>query len=197
MPTESDPIVGNWYEHTDKGQKFEVVSLDEDNGAISIQYFDGDLDEIDLDASVWRIPPDRMKAGEEHIVNLSAPAVAIIKGQRADPNADPRWVFRSPTLNGKPLSNMALLILLRRMELHEATTAHGLRASFSTWANESGRYRPDVIEACLAHREGDLVRRAYNRAQFVAERRQLLCDWGAFIAGSAALTREVVRERRG
>ena len=50
MPTESDPIIGNWYEHTDKGQKFEVVSLDEDNGAIGIQYFDGDLDEIDLDA---------------------------------------------------------------------------------------------------------------------------------------------------
>ncbi len=49
MPTESDPIVGSWYEHTDKGQKFEVVSLDEDNGAISVQYFDGDLDEIDLD----------------------------------------------------------------------------------------------------------------------------------------------------
>jgi len=50
MPSEFDPIVGNWYEHTDKGQKFEVVSLDEDNGTIGIQYFDGDLDEIDLDA---------------------------------------------------------------------------------------------------------------------------------------------------
>ena len=50
MPTESEPIIGNWYEHTDKGQKFEVVTLDEDNGLIGIQYFDGDLDEIDLDA---------------------------------------------------------------------------------------------------------------------------------------------------
>ena len=49
MPTEADPILGTWYEHTDKGQKFEVVSLDEDNGVIGIQYFDGDLDEIDLD----------------------------------------------------------------------------------------------------------------------------------------------------
>lgn len=49
MPTEADPIVGTWYEHTDKGQKFEVVSLDEDNGIIGIQYFDGDLDEIELD----------------------------------------------------------------------------------------------------------------------------------------------------
>ena len=49
MPTEADPIIGTWYEHTDKGQKFEVVSLDEDNGVIGIQYFDGDLDEIDLD----------------------------------------------------------------------------------------------------------------------------------------------------
>ena len=50
MPTESEPIVGHWYEHTDKGQKFEVLTLDEDNGLIGIQYFDGDLDEIDLDA---------------------------------------------------------------------------------------------------------------------------------------------------
>lgn len=49
MPTEADPIIGTWYEHTDKGQKFEVVSLDEDNGIIGIQYFDGDLDEIELD----------------------------------------------------------------------------------------------------------------------------------------------------
>lgn len=139
------------------------------------------FDEFNLDTSIWRIPPERMKAGEEHIVNLSPPALAIIKSQQANPNADPRWVFRSPTLNGKPLSNMALLILLRRMELNEKTTAHGLRASFSTWANEAGRYRVDVIEACLAHREGDLVRRAYNRAQFAAERKQLLLDWAAFV----------------
>lgn len=143
------------------------------------------FDEFNLDTSIWRIPPERMKAGEEHIVNLSPHALAIIKGQQANPNADPRWVFRSPTLNGKALSNMALLILLRRMELNEKTTAHGLRATFSTWANESGRYRADVIEACLAHREGDLVRRAYNRAQFAAERRQLLLDWAAFVTSGA------------
>lgn len=51
MATDADPIIGNWYENPDKGQKFEVVSLDEDNGLIDIQYVDGDLDEIDLD--VW------------------------------------------------------------------------------------------------------------------------------------------------
>lgn len=49
MPTENDPIIGNWYENREKAQKFEVVALDEDNGLVDIQYFDGDLDEIDLD----------------------------------------------------------------------------------------------------------------------------------------------------
>lgn len=49
MPTENEPVVGQWYEHIDKGQKFEIVSLDEDIGTVEIQYFDGDLDEIDIE----------------------------------------------------------------------------------------------------------------------------------------------------
>ena len=68
-------------------------------------------------------------------------------------------------------SNMALLAVLDRMGLRERTTVHGLRSAFSTWANETGAARPDVIEACLAHREADRIRAAYDRAEFAAERR--------------------------
>jgi len=62
-------------------------------------------------------------------------------------------------------------------------TVHGFRATFSTWANETAAARPDVIEACLAHREGDKIRAAYNRAQFNVERRALLAVWADFLDG--------------
>ncbi len=88
---------------------------------------------------------------------------------------------------GKPLSNMALLAVLDRMGLRERTTVHGLRSAFSTWANETGAARPDVIEACLAHREADRIRAAYNRTEFAAERRALLAAWADY-CGRPALT---------
>jgi hypothetical protein len=94
-------------------------------------------------------------------------------------------MFPSPSDPCKPLSNMAMLTLLKRMKVDRRTTVHGLcRASFSTWANENAIARPDVIEAALAHREGDLVRAAYNRASFAAERAALLRAWADFIGGS-------------
>ncbi len=77
---------------------------------------------------------------------------------------------------------MAMLILLRRLEIDDRTTVHGFRSAFSTWANERGVARPDVIEAALAHRESNLVRAAYNRAEFADERRELLAAWAKFAA---------------
>ena len=60
-------------------------------------------------------------------------------------------------------------------------TVHGFRATVSTWGNETDAARPDVIVACLAHKEGDRIRAAYNRAKFTADRRQLLLDWAEFV----------------
>jgi len=72
---------------------------------------------------------------------------------------------------------------LGRMGYRDRSTVHGLcRATFSTWANETGVGRPDVIEACLAHEESNRVRAAYNRAQFADERRALLEAWATFLA---------------
>ena len=123
-----------------------------------------------------------MKGGEDHDVYLTPRALEIIENMR-ELQGSP-WVFPSVTNREKPMSNMAMLVLLNRMGMEKETTVHGLcRASFSTWANDLGIARPDVIEACLAHREADKVRSAYNRASFTAERRQLLLAWAAFCDG--------------
>ena len=80
------------------------------------------------------------------------------------------------------MSNMAMLAVLDRLGTRDKTTVHGLaRATFSTWANETGAGRPDVIEAVLAHQEASRVRAAYNRARFNTERRDLLEAWAAFL----------------
>lgn len=134
--------------------------------------------ELSSSGDVWTVPAKRMKAGESHTVFLSASAQAVLARVQG---LSKRWVFRSPAADA-PLSNMAMLNLLRRLGMQGQTTVHGVaRASFSTWANESGIARPDVIEACLAHKEGNAVRRAYNRAAFAEERRTLLTKWAHFI----------------
>jgi integrase len=132
-------------------------------------------------AGVWRVPALRMKGGEEHTVFLSPRALEIVEAQRAGGSA---YVFPSPADNDKPMSNMAMLAVLRRMGVQGETTVHGVcRASFSSWANENAIARPDVIEAALAHQEQDKVRSAYNRATFDNERRALLAAWSMFCDG--------------
>ena len=135
--------------------------------------------EFDLGAALWTIAAERMKAGESHTVYLSQQAIDVVEKQRG---LDASIVFPSPMLKGQPMSNMAMLTVLDRMGMREQTTVHGLcRATCSTWANETGAARPEVIEACLAHREADKVKAAYNRAKFADERRALLAAWGTFL----------------
>lgn len=145
--------------------------------------------EFDLDSATWHVPAARMKssgkaAGEDHLVHLSPRAVEVLRGQQG---ADAQFVFPStmPTIKptSRPMSNMAMLAVLDRMGERKRTTVHGLcRATFSTWAYETAAARPDVIEACLAHREADKVKAAYNRAQFTDERRALLAAWADYLA---------------
>jgi integrase len=140
--------------------------------------------EFDLDAATWVVPAERMKGGEAHTVHLAPRAVKILQGQLGQHGA---WVFPSPMKADSPLSNMAMLTVLDRMGMRELTTVHGLcRATFSTWANETGAARPDVIEACLAHNEADRVRAAYNRSQFTRERAALLVAWAEYLTTAPA-----------
>lgn len=141
--------------------------------------------EFDLEAGTWKVPAAKMKGGEEHLVFLSPAARAVVAGQIG---LDRRYLFPSVMREGRPLSNMALLATLGRLGMRQATTVHGLcRASFSTWAYETAAARPEVIEACLAHKEADKVKAAYNRAEFNAERRALLCAWAEFVSKPGAV----------
>jgi integrase len=143
--------------------------------------------EIDLEGGVWTVPPERMKANEEHIVFLSARAIEVLKVQRELQRGPLVFPSTMPGRERQPLSNMAMLAVLDRLGMREQTTVHGLcRATFSTWANETSAARPDVIEACLAHGEQDKVRAAYNRAKFTEERRALLGKWAEYLNQPAA-----------
>ena len=151
--------------------------------------------EFDLKARTWVIPATRMKAKEAHTVYLSPRALEVLQAMQG---LDPVYVFPSPMAErtGKPMSNMALLTTLNRLGYRDRTTVHGLaRATFSTWANETGAARPDVIEACLAHEESNRVRAAYNRAKFNDERRALLEAWAEYLARPAAPVVELESKR--
>jgi integrase len=104
--------------------------------------------EMDLGSAVWTIPAERMKAGREHRVPLSAPAVELLRQlPREDGNP---FVFISPMLPGKPMSNMAMTNVLKRMKRKEGVTVHGFRSTFRDWASEETSYPGPVAEMALA-----------------------------------------------
>ncbi len=137
--------------------------------------------EIDVKAKVWTVPAARMKGGREHRVPLSAQAVSVLEKVKLlasgdDVSAMP--VFPGPK-KGKPLSSMALAMLLRRMKVE--TTVHGFRSSFRDWAGEASTFPREVAEAALAHTVGDATERAYRRGDALEKRRKLMEAWAGFV----------------
>jgi integrase len=147
--------------------------------------------EIDLKKSVWTIPGERMKNGKEHQVPLSAPAVAVLQWMHKITNGE--YVFFGQS-SGRPLSNMALLVLLRRMKRTDITS-HGFRSTFRDWAAERG-YQDAVAEAALAHSVPDAVVAAYRRTTFFEMRKKMMDDWAAFATSDPAKTGDNVVELR-
>jgi integrase len=134
--------------------------------------------EIDLKERVWIIPEDRMKAGVEHKVPLSAPAITILRAMAGIREGD--LVFPGAR-QGRPLSDMSLLMLLRRMGYGDYTT-HGFRSSFRDWCAEKTSFPREVAEKALAHRIPDAVEAAYRRGDLFEKRRKLMHAWAAFCA---------------
>ena len=131
------------------------------------------LGEFDLDARMWNIPASRMKTGEDFAIPLSARAVEIIVAARSRSNASEPDDFLFPGARPKkPLSNMALLMMLRRMKI-DATT-HGFRTSFRTWASDVAKIEFELAELCLSHRIGSKVSRSYNRTQMTERRAPIM-----------------------
>jgi integrase len=133
--------------------------------------------EVDLSGKVWTVPAERMKAGREHRVPLSAAAVAIVR--RAQDAGEGELVF--PGDRRKALSNMAMLMLLRRLG-RDDLTVHGFRSTFRTWAAECTSFPREVIEAALAHVVGDATEQAYQRGDLFEKRRHLMEAWADFCA---------------
>ena len=131
----------------------------------------------EIDGQRWRIPASRMKMKREHVVPLSEQAQAILRAARPlrASDASDALLFPGFTRHGA-LSENALLALLARAGYFGRQTAHGFRASFSTWAHEVHEADPDVIEACLAHVK-DGVRGIYNRSTYLSRRLELLQAW--------------------
>lgn len=127
--------------------------------------------EFDLDARVWTIPADRMKAGKEHRVPLSDAAMAILSVQRERSFCD--YVFPNPS--GEPLSDMTLSAVLRRMKV--PAVPHGFRSTFRDWCAEQTDYPREVAEMALAHAIGSKVEAAYRRGDLFGKRTQLMLDW--------------------
>ncbi len=141
--------------------------------------------EFDLEATEWRIPGQRMKMGEQHIVPLSRQAVEILRGLHLLTGSG-KYVFPSLRSRDRPMSENTLNAALRRLGYSKTEmTAHGFRAMASTLLNEQG-LPPDVIELQLAHTERNKVRAAYNRAQRLAERREMMQAWADYLAGLKA-----------
>jgi integrase len=137
-------------------------------------------DEVDLQAALWTVPASRMKAGREHRVPLSDRAVEVLRGMEQVRVSD--FVFPG-IRHGRPLSVMALEMVLRRMK--QDATVHGFRSGFRDWTGERTSFPREIAEAALAHLVGDAVERAYRRGDALEKRRRLMAAWASYLAGAS------------
>jgi integrase len=136
--------------------------------------------EIDLDEAEWRIPAERMKAREMHIVPLSQQVVELFR-QAKKLSSGSKYVFPGLTSLAKPLSDTALNNALMRLGF-SYFSPHGFRRTASTILNELG-WRPDVIERQLAHQERNKIRAAYNKATYLEDRTKMMQAWADHVDG--------------
>ena len=146
--------------------------------------------EIDLDKGVWVVPsehlklPLRYKGLREYDLTLYLTPQALEILREIYPyTKEAKYIFHSPRNRSKPLSDQALRQALIRLGYGDEIKPHGFRAMFSTLAYESGKFRGEVIEAILAHKDPNKVRRAYNRANYEEEKKELLIWWSEFLEG--------------
>jgi integrase len=148
--------------------------------------------EVDLEAGTWTVPGERMKAGKAHRVPLSPAALALLQDLPRFEGTD----LLFPSTKGKPLSDMTLSAVLRRMAVD--AVPHGFRSTFKDWASERTTYPPEMSEMALAHTISDKVEAAYRRGDLFERRRQMMKDWADFCGGahkSGAVTPIRARKR--
>jgi integrase len=142
--------------------------------------------EINWDKAEWRIPGERMKMKELHIVPLSRQAVAVLR-ELQKLTGERTYLFPNQQKPKNYMSENTMLYALYRMGYHSRTTGHGFRSTASTILNENG-FPSDVIERQLAHSERNAVRAAYNHAQYLPERRKMMQWWADYLDAAAKKT---------
>jgi integrase len=143
--------------------------------------------ELDMAKALWTVPAERMKAGKPHVVPLVPRAVEILKALK-ETSTSAIYVFpsqakRKPGTPERPLSNMAMLKLLKSMLAEgEEATVHGFRSSFRDWAGDMTNFPREIAEAALAHSVGNEVEQAYRRSTALVKRTKLMEAWAAYVA---------------
>lgn len=137
----------------------------------------------EIEGDTWRIPPERMKMGREHLVPLSPYAKGLLA--EAEQYREGQHIF--PGLRGRPMSENTMLYALYKSNYHGRQTVHGFRRLASTVLNESGMFHPDHIERQLAHVPGDEIRGIYNAAEWLRQRRKMLGFWSDYLEGLVTL----------
>ncbi|MEJ1156650.1 tyrosine-type recombinase/integrase [Prosthecomicrobium sp. N25] len=159
--------------------EFTILAAARTNEALGARW-----SEIDLNGRVWTVPAARMKAGREHRVPLSEPAVALLKGMLPlRPDTGDSYVFPGQRRTS-PLSSMSMLMLLRRMGRGHLTV-HGFRSTFRDWAEEETSTPHAVSEAALAHTIGNKAEAAYRRGDLFKKRAELMEAWARFCSSAS------------
>jgi integrase len=151
--------------------------------------------EFDLDAATWTIPAERIKAGREHRIPLTAPAVKLLRSLARLRGDDAKTDFVFPGRGKKHLSNGAILALLDRMGRGDIT-AHGFRSTFRDWAAECTNFAREVAEMALAHVIPDKTEAAYRRGDLFEKRRRLMDAWAGYVSTAQRGTNAAVPIRR-
>ncbi|MEQ9695941.1 tyrosine-type recombinase/integrase [Shimia sp. SDUM112013] len=154
-----------------KALQFTILSACRTSEVLGITW-----DEVDLEERLWTIPAERMKTGDQHRVPLTDEMLRILEPMRAMASD---YVFEGQKRH-RPLSNMSMLMLLRRMGRGDFTV-HGFRSTFRDWAAEEAGAPREVAEAALAHQVGSDVERAYARSDLLQRRRSLFDTWSEFV----------------
>lgn len=144
----------------------------------SNETFNATWSEFDLANAVWTIPAERMKMGKEHRVPLSSVAIALLKSTH--PMKDNPYVFPGAKRE-RPLSNMAMLEMLRGMREGEGFTVHGFRSAFRDWITETTLHPDTIAEQALAHAIDNKVERAYRRGDAFERRKDLMQQWADYL----------------
>ncbi len=137
-------------------------------------------DEFDWEAKEWHIPAERMKMRKPHIVPLSKQVIAILREQQ-ELTGQWEWVFPNQVRPKSHMSNNTILMALRRMGYQHKTTGHGFRALAMSTIKENLGYRHEVVDRQLAHAQRNKVDAAYDRAQFLPERKKMMQEWADYL----------------